>query len=83
MEALMKLVLALFLIAPSAFANKTVIDFNQVLNEEIESDIKADEDKFKTRPADRRPASVEPEGIIIEQDRKIDKNVRQIGPKYW
>lgn len=83
MEDLMKLILALLLITPSAFAKKTVIDFNHVLNEEIESDIKADEDKFKKIPANRRPASVEPEAIIIDEDKKLDKNVRQIGPRYW
>lgn len=80
----MKLILAFLLIAPQAFAKKTVIDFNHVLNEEIETDIKKDEDKFKQAPAaGRHPASVEPEAIIIEEDRKLDKNVRQIGPRYW
>lgn len=79
----MKLILALLLISSSAFAKKTVIDFNHVLNEEIESDIRKDEDKFKATPAERKPASVEPEAIIIEEDPKLDKNVRQIGPRYW
>jgi hypothetical protein len=80
----MKLLICIsLLVSMSAFA-KTKIDFSQALNEDVEQDIKKDDDKFKKEAA-RGPASVAPveHENATEDTPKIDKNVRQIGPNKW
>ena len=79
----MKFILSILLmISASAYSKSTVINFNQVLNEDVEKDIKQDEEKF--RKATRAPASVTPEKSMPQDENlKIDKNVRQIGPNKW
>lgn len=76
------LLLSLFASA-SAWGKTTVINFTQVLTKDLQTDIKKDDEKFKTERS-RGPASVEPEGqsVILEVP-KLDKNVRQIGPNKW
>jgi len=79
----MKLILCLTLLMSFSAYSKTKIDFSQALNEDVEQDIKKDDEKFK-KEATRGPASVQPEQEMqIEDTSKIDKNVRQIGPNKW
>jgi hypothetical protein len=67
----------------TAFAKPTKIDFSQAINEDLEQDIKKDDEKFKKEAA-RGPASVSPEvNPRIEDTPKLDKNIRQIGPNKW
>lgn len=70
--------------ASNAYA-KEVKDFNKVLIQNMQKDINNQNDyQFKTQ-AGRAPASV-PEAEVdrpIKEDNKIDKNVRQIGPRDW
>lgn len=73
------------IITTSAFAKPTVVNFNQVLNEEVQTEIKKDDERFK-KDHNRSPASVEStreSSQIIEEVPKLDKNVRQIGPNKW
>lgn len=79
----MKLILCVTLLMSFSAYSKTKIDFSQALNEDVEQDIKKDDEKFK-KEATRGPASVRPEqDVQIEDTPKIDKNVRQIGPNKW
>ena len=76
------LVLSLF-VSASTWGKPTVINFTQVLTEDLQTDIKKDDEKFKTEQS-RGPASVEAEGqSVIQEVPKLDKNVRQIGPNKW
>ena len=79
----MKLILCLMVLVSFSTFAKTKIDFSQALNEDVEQDIRKDDEKFK-KEATRGPASVqtEQENPIMETP-KIDKNVRQIGPNKW
>lgn len=81
-EMSMKILFILALCSSFAWS-KTIKDFNKAIYEDASADIKKDQDKFK-KTATRGPASVEivPESKI-EEESKIDKNVRQIGPKTW
>lgn len=80
----MKIILCLsILISATAWSKTTVINFNQVLNEEVAKDIKKDDEKFK-KEVTRGPASVDTQHEpVIDEPPKIDKNVRQIGPNKW
>ncbi len=79
----MKLILCLMVLVSFSTFAKTKIDFSQALNQDVEQDIRKDDEKFK-KEATRGPASVqtEQENPIMETP-KIDKNVRQIGPNKW
>ena len=79
----MKYFLCLSLLAVTSVHAKSIKDFNQVINQDVKSEIRKDEDKFK-KVSSRSPASVkaQPEGPTQETP-KIDKNVRQIGPNEW
>ena len=68
----------------SAFA-KEVRDFNKVLIQNVQKDIRNNNDEqFKAKPVSRGPASVEANENTIQEDKKIDKmNIRQIGPNKW
>lgn len=81
-ETTMKIFVILAFISSLAWS-KTIKDFNQAIYEDASADIKKDQEKFK-KSTSRSPASVEvvPESKI-EEESKIDKNVRQIGPKNW
>ncbi len=80
----MKLLLILSLISFSVYAKSPLADFNQTINEEIKTEIKKDDEAFKKKgPMKREPASVEVEVALPEEPEKIEKNVRQIGPKTW
>jgi hypothetical protein len=81
-ETTMKFLMILCLISSFAWS-KTIKDFNKAIYEDASAEIKKDQEKFK-KSATRGPASVEvvPESKI-EEESKIDKNVRQIGPKNW
>lgn len=60
------------------------VNFNQALNEDLKTEIKKDDFKFKKK-SHRAPASVEeiPVRPVITEPPKIDKNIRQIGPQKW
>lgn len=78
-------IIALVLFSSLAFA-KEMKNFNKDLFQNVQKDIQNDnDDQFKKRTVGRGPASVdsEPEGKYIEQEKKIDKNVRQLGTQKW
>lgn len=68
---------------------KEVKDFNKVLMDGVQKDIRTDNDQsLKTKDSVMRgPASIEKEDTrvrpVIQEDNKIDKNVRQIGSQKW
>jgi putative lipoic acid-binding regulatory protein len=82
-----------FLILLTCFSTqilgKTVQDFNKALIEDVQKDIKQDNDyDLKTKESiTRSPASVESveesRSEEIEEESKIDKSFRQIGSKNW
>lgn len=79
----MKIILCLLLASPFIWAKSTKINFNEALIQDVEKDIKKDDEKFKT-DIGRGPASVEVEKVpTVKEEFKIDKNVRQIGPDRW
>jgi hypothetical protein len=70
------------LVSYSAWPN-SIKEFNQALNQDLKTEIRKDEDKFK-KNFSRTPASVpDTEKSKLEEPTKIDKNVRQIGPNEW
>lgn len=76
-------ILLIFALMTSFAWSKSIKDFNKALYEAANEEIKKDQDKFK-KPTGRGPASVETvTEPKIEEELKIDKNVRQIGPKTW
>lgn len=80
----MKILLPLSLLALSltASAEVQVSDFNKTLLENVEKEIKHDDQKYRKASPGRGPASVTEESVFHE-DQKIDKNQRQIGPNKW
>jgi hypothetical protein len=79
----MKTVLCLLVLMPLMAFGKSLKDFNSVITKDVHQEIRKDEDKFKARSF-RGPASVSPvHDQVIEEPKKIDKNVRQIGPNRW
>jgi hypothetical protein len=80
----MKFALCLSLLLTGSVWSKTMVKFNQVLNDDVHKEIKNDDDKFK-QEARRGPASVQPEVRPLPKapPSKLDKNVRQIGPDRW
>ncbi len=66
-----------------AWSRSNISKFNEVLTEDVQKDIKKDEDRFKSNTS-RSPASVPVEMEVPIQDTpKLDKNIRQIGPNKW
>jgi hypothetical protein len=78
-EDIMKSTLFIALLMASAAFGK---DFNSVLLKDVQKDIVKDDQKYKQTKVTRGPASVVAEPIIQEES-KLDKNLRQIGPKRW
>ncbi len=80
----MKYLILLSLISSSAFAEDKLDDFNKKLLENFNKDISADNVRKNHVPS-RGPASVAPEmdSKNIQEEKKIDKNVRQIGHRDW
>lgn len=77
--------LALLLLASTTVMAKEVKNFNRLLMEEVQKDIKNDnaEDLKTKTSASRGPASVITEEGPTQDESKIDKNVRQIGANKW
>lgn len=79
----MKYILIAIVLASSAAWARKDVDFNKVLLNDVQKDIKKDDEFYKKR-ASRGPASVEVESDRnIQETPKIDKNIRQIGPNKW
>jgi polyhydroxyalkanoate synthesis regulator phasin len=84
----MKILLALLSISFMAFAGKTVKDFNKVLIDDVKTNVKKDDESFKTNQG-RSPASIPTatETEVMQDQKKsidkIEKNVKQLGPKEW
>ncbi len=85
----MKLTLITCLLGLSTLAiAKDVKDFNKVLIEGVQKEIKTDNDQGlrSKQSIGRGPASIQ-ESVVPEKDikeeSKIDKNFRQIGSKNW
>lgn len=79
----MKYLIFFFVVSTQAFAADKLNDFNKKLMENFDKDIKTDNDFSvrKDRSPSRGPASLAPE--IIEEEKKIDKTVRQTGHRAW
>ena len=77
--------LALLLLASTSLMAKEVKNFNKLLMEDVQKDIKNDnaEDLKTKSTATRGPASVSTEEGPAQDESKIDKNVRQIGANKW
>ncbi len=78
----MKILLCTLVLVSTGAWSKTIINFSQALQEDVQKEVQDDE-KFK-KEANRGPASVETEHEQpIDEPSKLDKNVRQIGPNKW
>ncbi len=79
----MKYLILFCLVTTQAFAADKLNDFNKNLMENFDKDMKTDNDLSlrKDRGPSRGPASVAPE--MIEEEKKIDKTVRQTGHRAW
>ncbi len=79
----MKYLLIFSVFISTAFAKDNLNDFNKKLLENFEKDVKGDNDLSlrKNQGPSRGPASVAP--VVIEEEQKFDKNVRQTGHKDW
>ncbi len=79
----MKYLILFGLFTTQAFAADKLNDFNKKLMENFDKDMKTDNDYSirKDRGPARGPASVAPE--VIQEEKKIDKNVRQTGHRAW
>ena len=80
----MKLLILICLVATPAFAKDKLEDFNKRLIENFDKDIRTDNDMSvkKDRGASRGPASVAPDSAV-QEEKKIDKTVRQTGHRDW
>ena len=81
----MKYLVLFCLVITPALAKDKLDDFNKQLMENFDKDIRSDNDtKVKRdRVPSRGPASVAPESVQIEDQKKIDKTVRQTGHTDW
>lgn len=79
----MKYLILLCLVTTQSFAADKLNDFNKKLMEKFNHDIKTDNDLSvrKNRGPVRGPASVAPGNV--EEEKKIDKTVRQNGLQSW
>jgi hypothetical protein len=79
----MKYLILFCLVSTQAFAGDALLNFNKQLMENFDKDMKTNNDLSvrKNRGPVRGPASVAPE--IIEEEKKIDKTVRQTGHRAW
>lgn len=76
--------LTLVLIATtSAFAKEDVKQFNKVLLEDVQKDVKAENDFALKKAPMRGPASVEAVEPIAEENSKLEKKERQFGTSKW
>lgn len=81
----MKFILCLLVASSSiAWSKPTKINFNEALMEDVQADIQKDEERFRN-DVRRGPASVEEVEVkpFIDEESKIDKKDRQIGPRNW
>lgn len=76
----MKIILCTLVLVSNMAWSKTIINFNQALQEDVQKEVKDDE-KFK-KEALRGPASVEVEKELPVVE-PLDKNDQQIGPNKW
>ncbi|HXH31063.1 MAG TPA: hypothetical protein VNJ01_09645 [Bacteriovoracaceae bacterium] len=76
----MKYLSFLFLLGSVAFA-KDVREFNHELITDVQREYKMDSERYKSSSPGRAPASL---GVqAIQDESKLDKNFRQIGPRKW
>lgn len=80
----MKYLVLFCLVVTPAFAKDKLDDFNKRLLENFDKDIRTDNDTRvkKVSAPSRGPASVAPESVV-EEEKKIDKTVRQTGHRDW
>lgn len=78
----MKYLLTLSLCLPTLCWSKSQVNFTKALTQDVQEEIKRDEDKFR-KVIKRGPASVQEVEPVIEDNPKLDKQVRQIGPNKW
>ena len=82
----MKLILSFLILGLNMAQAKEVRNFNKVLIENVQSDLKTQNDDQFKKKVGRAPASIESEvnENRIKEDNKIDKmNIRQIGSSKW
>lgn len=80
----MKFILCMLMASSFAWSKPTQINFNEALMEDVQADIQKDEERFRS-DVRRGPASVEEVEVkpFIDEESKIDKKDRQIGPRSW
>lgn len=82
----MKYALLLSLIIMSSSWARTPVNFNHALNEDVRNEIRKDDFKFRKK-SHRAPASIESANDVVQpilhEPLKIEKTVRQIGPRSW
>lgn len=78
---------AVLVLASSSLMAKEVKNFNKLLMEEVQKDIKNDNAEYLKSKSEvsRGPASVAPEleDGPVKDESKIDKSVRQFGGRQW
>ncbi len=83
----MKYLILIIMVSGQVFAADKLQDFNKKLMENFDKDIKTGNDLSmkKERNPSRGPASVAPEIDLqnVEEEKKIDKSVRQTGHRDW
>lgn len=76
--------LALVSVCSVVHAKKEASDFSRVLLENVQADIQNENnDMFRKSSVGRGPASIESSEPSFEQNEKIEKNVKQLGPNKW
>jgi hypothetical protein len=82
----MRTALFILLLPTLSFAAE-IRDFNQSLMQDLKKDIeKTEAESYRRKSPGRTPASVieADEGAShVKEDKKLDKNVRQLGSKRW
>ena len=76
-------ILTLALITTTAFAKEDVKQFNKVLMEDVQKDVKAENDFALKKSPMRGPASVEAVEATVEENSKLEKKERQLGTSKW
>lgn len=81
----MKYLMLFCFVVTSAFAKDKLDNFHRDLMENFDKDIRTDNDTRvkKERVPTRGPASVDPGAAQIQEQKKIDKTVRQTGHTDW
>lgn len=76
-------ILTLVLMTTTAFAKEEVKQFNKVLMDDVQKDVKAENNFAMKKSPMRGPASVEAVEPVMEDNSKLEKKERQLGTSKW